>query len=993
MRFDELPLDDQWTDHLRALDFAEAQFQDWAKFGRIQPWQLQSVSTNYETQRKKWKAAKIQGHTLPADTGLQRASIGESDAGRTPRYLQFLEQEIRHFTQTGMLNLTQSHALSTLLRERLAFERRRAFMQSAGGAVKAFVQSASDAVSEPAQAKSPGDEARPPSRAMPNQTTDQQVAQEVPLDAEVVSRPKRTLPEILLDPRNIQMLLTFGGALMVVGIVILLWVNEFFTPPIVAITLGVANAALLVGGWLLLSGTKYQVAGRSIMFVACLVMPLNLWYYHSNQLITLDGHLWVAALVISVLYAISAVVLNDEMFVYVFVAGVTLTGLLMLADLPPSPQHFWEIAKPASMLVVMGLLAIHAERIFPDQGGPFSRNRFGLAFFWSGHAQLASGLLLLLGAQVAGDWMHPVFEPLYQRFSATPSPIVGELRWLAFLLVIAATYAYVYSDVVVRRVGVYAHFAAGTLLWSMVLGLQLLNIAPGIDTWIAVLSVTALAVNATQMTLFRNSRHTRSFPVLGVLLPLAAVTLGIVVYVRALSPDLKSIWQVEPPSWTYVAAMLLTAISCRFGAYLYRRTNPRLAGAYFIATAAATLLTGTAFLSALGLNSWKEHAPWLMLIPIGYLVAARVSRGHASERPLLFVAHVATVVMLVSSLASGFEGFAIVHGQPLNLTLALFYAEAAVFYFLAAWLYKEIWSIHLCAAMACGTVWQLLTYWSVNAEYYTLTFAVVGLVLLIVYRLAVLEKFSAGPISNAAFQSANTLLSLSFVAAVFLGLSHLATEQIQWSLVRLFAMLTVIAAASVVLVRHMAWRRWYIVTTIAQGALTFLGMTVLSELSIWQKVEIFSVIVGLLLLVVGHVGWYREQERQSDMVTVCLLFGSVLLGAPLAIATIIDRSQDHFIVPNELGFLLAAILLVTTGFLFQLKSTTLTGVTLILVYFATLLIFVPWGRLSTIAVFMTVGGGTLFLTGLLLSVYRDRLLQLPEKVKQRRGLFRILNWR
>lgn len=206
-------------------------------------------------------------------------------------------------------------------------------------------------------------------------------------------------------------------------------------------------------------------------------------------------------------------------------------------------------------------------------------------------------------------------------------------------------------------------------------------------------------------------------------------------------------------------------------------------------------------------------------------------------------------------------------------------------------------------------------------------------------------------------------------------------------------MLTVIAAASVVIVQHMAWRRWYIVTTIAQGALTFLGMTVLSELSIWQKVEIFSIIVGLLLLVVGHIGWYREQERQTDMVTVCLFFGSVLLGAPLAIATIIDRSQNHFILLNELGFLLAAILLVTTGFLFQLKSTTLTGVTLILAYFATLLIFVPWGRLSAIAILMTVGGGTLFLTGLLLSVYRDRLLELPDKVKQRRGLFRILNWR
>ena len=47
-------------------------------------------------------------------------------------------------------------------------------------------------------------------------------------------------------------------------------------------------------------------------------MPLNLWYYHTNQLITLDGHLWVAALIVSVVYGASAVILRDGTFVYIF---------------------------------------------------------------------------------------------------------------------------------------------------------------------------------------------------------------------------------------------------------------------------------------------------------------------------------------------------------------------------------------------------------------------------------------------------------------------------------------------------------------------------------------------------------------------------------------------------------------------------------------------------------------------------------------------------
>ena len=537
-------------------------------------------------------------------------------------------------------------------------------------------------------------------------------------------QPRRNLMEILLDPRNIHMLLAFGGALMVVGLVILLWVNELLKPPVVAVGLGVVNAALLGAGWWLLRGSRYQMAGRAVTLLACLVLPLNLWYYHANSLITLDGHLWVAALVISVLYAASALVLRDELFVYIFTAGVTLTGLLFLADLPPSPEKFWEIAPPATLLVVLGLLAIHAERAFPEEEGPFGRRRFGLAFFWSGHALLAAGLLLVLGAEIAGDWLYkPVFQNVYEQMKARPSPIVGELRWLALLLVVAGTYAYIYSDLVVRRVGVYVYIAAATLLWALVLSLQLLNIALGMDALIAVLALTALAVNGSQASVFRDSRYTRAFPILGLLLPLLAVALGLLVYVQALSPNLKGVWQTGEAPWRYVGAMLLTAVSCRFGAYLYRQGQPRLTAVYFFATAAATLVAATAFLAALGLNTWQQHAPWLMLLPIVYLIAARLYRGRSEEQPLLWVGHAATAVMLAASLASAVEGFALVQKQPLNLALALFCAEAAVFYALATAFYRQTWTIHLGAAMACGAVWQVLTYWAVAAEFYTLTFA------------------------------------------------------------------------------------------------------------------------------------------------------------------------------------------------------------------------------------------------------------------------------
>lgn len=820
-----------------------------------------------------------------------------------------------------------------------------------------------------------------------------------PMDVEPVYEPERgkrrrpprkSLLEILLDPKNIQMLLAFGGALIIAGLVLLLWVNELLTPPFVALGLGVLNGILLGGGWWTLRATRYQMAGRALTLIACFVMPLNLWYYHANGLITLDGHLWVAALIITGLYAASALVLREELFVYVFMAGVTLTGLLILADLPPSPQKFWEIASPATLLVVLGILAIHAERSFPVQDGPFGRHRFGLAFFWSGHAVLAAGLLLLLGAQVAGDWLYePIFRVWYRQMRAVPSPIVGELRWLALLLVLAGTHAYVYSDLVVRKRGVYVHIAAATLLWAIVLTLQVLDVTLGLDALIALLAGTALAVNLVQAAVLRESRYTRALPVLGMLLPLLAITLGLSVYLRALSPDLKAVWEVEPPAWTYVGAMLLTALACRAGAYLHQGRRERLAAAYHFAAAAAVLLTATAFLAALGLNTWQEHAPWLMLVPIAYLGAARWHRGRALEWPLLAAGHAAAAVMLVSSFVSTVAGFAFVEGQPLNLILALFFLEAALFYGLATAFQGKAWTIPMTAAMTCAAMWQCLNYWNVATEYYTLTFALSGLGLLLAHRVG----STTGTLGSTLFHSANTLLSAAFVAALFLGLSRLAVHQVQWGLIGLLAGLIAIGLLAVALVRDVAWRRLHVVLMLGQALVLFLCLTVLSTLSYWQKLEIFCVISGLCLLVLGHLGWYREQEKTEDIVSVALLVGSLLLGVPLAVATMVDRSRDQFLFLNEFGFLAAAILLVTTGFLFQLKSTTLTGAALTALYFLSLLIFVPWSRLNAVALFILGGGGTLFTLGLLLSVYRDRLLTLPNRIKQREGFFRVLNWR
>jgi hypothetical protein len=797
----------------------------------------------------------------------------------------------------------------------------------------------------------------------------------------------------------------------------------FKNPIVVAIALGTGNVAMLTGGWAIIRFSRYQTAGRAFTLLACLIMPLNLWFYHAQGLVTLDGHLWAAALVCCVLYLASALILRDHLFVYVLNAGIAMTGLLMLAD----NGKFMEIASPATMLVVLGLICIHLERAFLDNDGPFSRRRFGRAFFQSGQTLLGTGLLLVLGAQIAGDWLYrPCFEPWYQRWHMGPPAMISE-QWgqlLALALVLAGSYAYFYSDIVVHRMGAYVYLAVFTMLWAEILIIELATVTITAEAIILAFALTAMGANLFQPTLQRWKQPRdatsdkkseglanttvsliRAGQPLGLFLSTVPVLLGLVLHLRATYKPLNELWQLPNGdfyaiTWTYVVAMFVTAVSCRLGAHLYRHTIPRLSSTYFFGTAAATLVGLAGLLSVLGIKTWNEMAPLVMVVPILYIIASRLYRGHSQEAPLVAVSHTATGVMIAAVLGAAMHltpehVFEPHTGVSLNLLLAAFFAEAAVFYGLAAAFRKQGFSVYLGTAMACGAVWQVLQYWQVGAEYYTLFFAMLGLILLVCYRLAMLEWTG---LVKAAFQCANTLMSLSFVAGALITLSRLASHpgSFHYSTVFLMLALTLMSLLAAWLVQDAAGRRWYILMAIAEAGLAFIVLNTLSRLTFWDKLEIFSIVVGVVMLVVGHIGWYREHEQQSDVVSFSLLFGSLLVALPLTLAVLIYRGHATpvFSTLNELGMLAMGVLLLTTGFACQLRATTIIGAIMLLVYLISLTLFVNMlENVQTVAIWLTIGGGVILGSGILLSIYRDRLLTLPDRVRHREGVFRVLTWR
>ncbi|MFN9717490.1 MAG: hypothetical protein ACK58L_02285, partial [Planctomycetota bacterium] len=712
-----------WAALIDSVQTALTVIEQWRTAGRISGDQATEFRTELEGQLQQFRTHATDGHPLPMRHGFLPIQPRETSGVRGFRAGMFVVQFVNDLRSQMKLSLSQFHALESDSNERLMAVSRA--LQREGISERELArQCRIQTTTQPPQAASRSSESREPlSSDMTSPAATFPAEQR-----EGSAKPMRSVMEILLDPRSIQTMLGLGGALMVIGLVILLWLNNFFTPEVTAVGMAIGSLMLLVAGLGLILRTRFQMAGKAVSLLACAVMPLNLWYLHSNNLVTIDGHLWVAALVICGLYAAAAWALKDEFFVYVFTGGITLTGLLILADLNPSPQRFWEIASPSTLLVILGLIGIHLERAFSPDEGPFSRQKFGMAFFWSGHVQLAAGLILLLCAQISGDWLYGMwFKPVFDSYQAVPSPVCGPLRWLAILLVLAGTYACIYSDVVVRRRGIFVNIAGALLLWAEVLIVQHLDLRLGVDAIIAILAVTSFVIHLVQLTGPGATSLLRSFPAFGVVLGVVPVLIGLTVYLN--NAGLSAVWVEEAPRWGFAGAMFLAAGACRFGAFANQRLGGRsmLAAVHFFATGAATMIAAIASLAAIGLNQWQSHAPIMMLVPIAWLIASHLYGHREAARPLYAVAQVGAGVMLISSFAVSLRGFFGLSGaDTLHLPLALFFAEAALFYYLALW-FRRPSPIVLPALMGCASLWQLLAWAGFGAQAFLLAFGVIGL--------------------------------------------------------------------------------------------------------------------------------------------------------------------------------------------------------------------------------------------------------------------------
>lgn len=910
------------------------------------------------------------------------------------RYRMFLEHELDRHVQEGRL---PEQLVSNLKQEnrRIQDELRGEFKQDLSeGIEEAIDRESAKRVEKPSRDESP------------SQPSEQYST------TSIAGR----LLEAILDPRSLQYLMMLGSGLLVLGLVIWLATQGFFDDPhVIAVCAAIVNLAVLGGGAYLLRYTRFEMAGRGMTLLACLVMPLHLWFYDSQGLIVLDegGHLWIPALVIAVLYAVCAILIRDPLFAYAMVGGVTLTGLMILGD--QSIARFWEGAAVSSLLIAIAAIAIHGERAFGPGDGPFNREGFGKAFYRAGHCVLLGGLIVLVSWTISSWTYAGPLTDLWSLWRHGPLPFEepslatsAKLKMLVLGLYLAATYLYGYSYFVVTRSPVWLCGGIATFLWAEVIFVDLLPVPVTEELFMIVLTVTAIFFQAFSWGVRsldqradepeRSSVLPTAMQVVACLFLLAPLAMGIAGYLRA-SFQFAIPYDMTP---MFCAAMGTTALACWIGCGLTRDRQANLNLTYAISSCIAVLLSAFGVIAMFKWEAWDLAGPLLMFVPLGYLLASTRSGGHSRtglQSAAVCGTSLLTLAILVSAYGLTIRRIEPITGHASEVMLAVFLLEVSLFFAVYSITCKQPVGSFLALLAGSAALVQIEHYLGTSYEVGLFTFGVIGLIVVFADRLLELGESVTSSRSASLGLSGQLLLSLAGLGSVFLGLNRLMMVGFHGgTLALLIGMIaTSLVVAAIVVPREAS--RWYVALAVLQGCSALLLIAFGLTLEPWQKLEILLSALGAIMLIVAHVGWAQEQERREDWVTLALVVGSLCFAIPM-MAGLLGQRLDfyHETTPwrlvHEIGAITVGLSLLGTGILFRLRSTTIVGAVSMLLYIGTLVVYVRLPeQLQGVAVYMMIGGGIFFVVSMLLSIFRDYLLAIPERFRNRRGLFRVLTWR
>ncbi|MBD0370889.1 MAG: hypothetical protein ICV60_08650 [Pyrinomonadaceae bacterium] len=201
-----------------------------------------------------------------------------------------------------------------------------------------------------------------------------------PQQPPVVRRPQRTLLERLADPQTLRLLLYMGAGMLVVGVVI--WLRDLLylklqEPVVQASLLASATLVFIASGWYTILRTRSRWTGRALTLAGSLLVPVNFWFLVRSGLIENRGRAWAVCAFCALLYAHTAAILRERLYVYMAcVASVATLWALILRDAPQASGLY------ALSLMTASLIFIHLSQLFhatkqpvDEQGDESARSR------------------------------------------------------------------------------------------------------------------------------------------------------------------------------------------------------------------------------------------------------------------------------------------------------------------------------------------------------------------------------------------------------------------------------------------------------------------------------------------------------------------------------------------------------------------------------------------------------------------------------------------
>lgn len=818
------------------------------------------------------------------------------------------------------------------------------------------------------------------------------------------SEARRTLFETLTDPHTLRLLLYTGAAMLVVGIVI--WLRDALylklqEPLVQAALLALGTVAVTILGWVTTLRTRLRMTGRALTLTGSLLVPVNFWFLVRSGLISNDGRAWLVCALCALLYAHTAAILRERLYVYLACAAIVATMWALIFRATPEAYGLYALA-----LMTASLVFLHLARTFPlspqrdektaatadakaatadDEGARLSRWSYEL---WGPPLVRVA----LFGATISALCY------MLLRLGPAPSLSAGFFRWRAsdydagigMLLFVAIAYIswftarYIYTD----RRGLLYTVSALALFWTELLLLDGLRVRG--TAYLLAFSLTAAGASAISRFILKDVSLRPLHRATDIVFTLLLLTASFVALLIYLTTDEAQAWR---PSilFTLVATILYGA------ARGWRERSTYGSG---LASLAAIILvaTGLDALRAVGLfpPSWPVAG---FVIGAAFLLQqfcvrwlqpeekAAVSVQH-TRAPVIVAGTPAAIVCFVT------DGAVIVCALLwLADTLSFMYESgwSGVCVLLLAWFYWTLRAarqrlalfVHLANVCAGASLLALLVALRCEARWVAVVFTLILLPLLFAlgrYARAREAGWLATPASHdAAVLTALISLAVILQAAPVLQTGH---ELLLAPAVTAGALCAVTLLAS--LFSTGRERARYFRVGLCAAVAAFVLAILRAGFDPVIDVEMYTTPVAVLLLIVSYLAMRGEWDEYARDTSLLLWTGSLLLCGPLLIRALQFRLLLDLPAPwRDLGVLCVSLVLVLFGAMGRLRTPVIFGtITLLLELVALALTSVHWLQVP-LKVYLTTTGVLIIIVWGVFEYRREQLLQLRQRLHER----------